>query len=57
MKQHPSAKEITPDRDAPARLVPVFEFVDALAALYADLWFDGKLDQIRKESIDDEDGA
>ena len=38
-----------------ARLVPVLAFVEALAALYADLWLNGKLDQIREESIDEED--
>jgi hypothetical protein len=32
----------------------LYGLVDALAGLYADLWFSGKLDQVRKESLDDE---
>jgi hypothetical protein len=41
--------------DAQTRRAALYAFVAALAGLYADLWFSGKLDQIRKESLDDEE--
>lgn len=37
-----------------ARPASLFDFVDGLAALYADLWFSGRLDQVREESTDDD---
>lgn len=49
------ASEVARSHDVRATLAPVFDFVDALAALYADLWFSGSLDQVRQESNDDDE--
>src|SRR5438105_3382466 len=50
----PGAGSESADRTSEERGARLLEFVDALAALYADLWFEGKLDRIREESTGDD---
>ena len=40
------------DDPAEAKRAAILRFVEGLAELYADLWINGKLDEIRKESPD-----
>ncbi|MBX3218884.1 MAG: hypothetical protein KF795_00110 [Labilithrix sp.] len=48
----PADTVVSSDRAAEAKRAAMLRFADDLAALYADLWINGKLDEILKESTD-----